>query len=59
MAVPKRKISKRRSKLRRTHYKANAAQLVECPTCHELKRPHTVCPHCGTYKSKEIIKEVE
>ncbi|MCJ7704573.1 MAG: 50S ribosomal protein L32 [Desulfobacterales bacterium] len=26
-----------------------------CPQCHEPRLPHNVCPHCGTYKGKEIV----
>jgi large subunit ribosomal protein L32 len=35
-----------------------ARSLSLCPQCHEPKLPHRVCPHCGTYKGKEIV-EVE
>ncbi|TDJ50008.1 MAG: 50S ribosomal protein L32, partial [Nitrospina sp.] len=27
----------------------------ECPQCHESKRPHHICPHCGYYKDKEVV----
>lgn len=35
-----------------------APGLVQCPQCHELKRPHRVCPVCGYYKGKEAIAVV-
>lgn len=56
VAVPKRKSSRSRRDKRRANWKATAPTLVECPQCHELKRPHHVCPFCGTYDGKEVIK---
>ena len=56
MAVPKGKVSKARRDKRRANWKLTAPNLVECPQCHELKLPHRVCPSCGQYKGKEVIK---
>ena len=57
MAVPFRKVSKTRKRKRRTHYKITENQTTKCSKCGEEKRPHRVCPSCGTYKGKEVIKE--
>ena len=46
MAVPFRKISKTRKRMRRTHYKIEANGLVKCPNCGEYKLPHHEC-ECG------------
>ena len=54
MAVPKRKTSKSRRDKRRANHKAAMPALVECPQCHRPKRPHHVCPTCGTYKGREV-----
>ena len=59
MAVPKRKMSKARRNSRRANWKLAAPGLVECPQCHELKRPHHVCTECGYYDGKEVVKEDE
>ena len=56
MAVPKNKVSKARRDKRRANWKLTAPNVVECPQCHELKLPHRVCPSCGQYKGKEVIK---
>jgi len=57
MALPKRKISKsRRDKRRASTTKMTAPNLVECPQCHEPTMSHRVCPSCGFYKGKEVIK---
>ncbi len=56
MAVPKGKVSKaRRNSRNSANFKATAPTLVECPQCHELKAPHTVCKKCGTYKNETVI----
>lgn len=59
MAVPFRKISKTRGRKRRTHYTIEANTTVKCPKCGEMIKPHRVCPNCGTYKNKEVIKTEE
>lgn len=59
MAVPFRKVSKTRKRMRRTHYKITANATVACPKCGADVRPHRVCPKCGYYKDKEVIKKTE
>jgi large subunit ribosomal protein L32 len=54
MAVPKRKTSKSRRDKRRTHVTLPAQTVVACPHCHSPKRPHHVCPTCGTYRGREV-----
>ena len=57
MAVPKRRVSKtRRDKRRSSVWKLEAPALSKCTQCGELKMPHRVCPMCGYYKGKEIVK---
>ena len=55
MAVPQNKVSKARRNWRRSHDALTAANPNECPSCGELKRPHHVCPSCGTYNDREIV----
>jgi large subunit ribosomal protein L32 len=60
MAVPKRKVSKaRRDKRRSNVWKLEAPALSKCTQCGELKMPHRVCPLCGYYKGKEMVKVAE
>ena len=57
MAVPKKKVSKaRRDKRRSSVWKLEAPSLSKCTQCGELKRPHRVCPVCGYYQGREVIK---
>jgi large subunit ribosomal protein L32 len=56
MAVPKRKTSKARRNKRRTHWKLNGPTLARCSHCHQLKPSHSVCPNCGHYGGREVVK---
>jgi len=55
MATPKKKTSKSRRDMRRSHDALTLASYQECPNCGELKRPHNVCPKCGQYDGKEVV----
>lgn len=56
MAVPKRRTSKARKNKRRSHWKLISPTLGRCSHCHQLKPPHSVCPNCGFYAGREVIK---
>lgn len=56
MAVPKRRTSKSKTKMRRaSNSKMVPTGFVECPLCHEPKLPHRVCLSCGSYDGKEVV----
>lgn len=55
MAVPQRRISKTRKRLRRTHFKLAVSGLVTCPNCGALIKSHQVCPKCGYYDGKVVM----
>ena len=57
MAVPKRKVSgARRDKRRSNNSRLAAPVLVQCSKCKELITAHRVCPACGSYDGKEVVK---
>lgn len=56
MANPKHRTSKSRRDMRRSQWKLSAPALAECPQCHQPKLPHRICPNCGYYKNREVIK---
>lgn len=55
MAVPKKKTTKKRRGDRRAHWRLRAVELVACPECGNLGRPHRVCAACGYYKGQPAI----
>ncbi|MFQ5559742.1 MAG: 50S ribosomal protein L32 [Nitrospinota bacterium] len=56
MAEPKKKTSKSRRGMRRSHDGIKARGVSTCSKCHEIKLPHNVCFHCGYYKGVEVLK---
>jgi large subunit ribosomal protein L32 len=59
MAVPKKKVSKSRRDMRRSHHALTVDKSLECPNCGELKRPHHVCGSCGFYDGREVAVKPE
>ena len=58
MAVPFRKVSKTRKRMRRAHNAMDVPGVTKCKTCGEVIKPHRVCPKCGSYKGKvAVVKE--
>ncbi len=55
MAVPARKTSKAKKRMRRGHIKLNVPGLTLCPNCGELRKSHMVCPNCGYYDGKQVV----
>ena len=59
MAVPKRKTSKLRKRLRRGHHTAAGMRTQNCPRCGSPKLSHRVCPSCGYYAGKKRVEVKE
>lgn len=55
-ATPKQRISSKRRGDRRSQQFLKPVQLVECPQCHSLRMPHRVCPTCGTYRGRQVLR---
>lgn len=55
MAVPKQKQSHSRTNKRRSQHKLTSQAINECPQCHQPRRPHRVCAHCGTYGGRSVV----
>lgn len=56
MAVPFRRTSKTKKRMRRTHLKKNVGALTTCTKCGATIRPHRACTKCGNYNGKTVIK---
>jgi large subunit ribosomal protein L32 len=59
MAVPKRRTSKSRKRLRRGHHSGAGMRTQACPRCSSPKLPHRVCPTCGYYRGKKLVEVKE
>ncbi|MFM9151700.1 MAG: 50S ribosomal protein L32 [Candidatus Planktophila sp.] len=55
MPVPKRKMSRSKTRSRRSMWKTTAASLANCPQCQQPKLQHTACPTCGTYNRRPVL----
>ena len=54
MAVPKRKMSRSRTRSRRAQWKTTLPVLTTCDRGHTT-RPHTVCAECGRYDGRTVL----
>jgi large subunit ribosomal protein L32 len=55
MAVPKKKTSKSKKGMRRSHDGLQAINTGECSNCGAFKAPHHVCDSCGWYSERKVI----
>ena len=54
MAVPKKKVSKSRKGMRRSHDGVSKPKVTYC-SCGEPAMPHRACPACGKYKGQQVV----
>ena len=57
MAVPKKKMSRSRTRRRKATWRVAKPHTTPCPQCNAMKLPHRACPECGTYKGREVLTE--
>ncbi len=56
MAVPKRKTSKSKRNMRRSHHALKGSAFVEDKTSGELRRPHHIDLATGMYRGRQILE---
>jgi large subunit ribosomal protein L32 len=56
MAVPKRRQSNARTGSRRAHDHKTPRQLQYCEQCSTAVPPHVICPNCGHYMGRNVVK---
>jgi len=56
MEVPKKKTSKSRRDMRRSHDALTAPGMSVCPQCDEPKQSHRACGSCGFYKDRNVLE---
>lgn len=59
MAVPRKKVTRSKRNMRRSHHALRRAYPAECPHCGEDRLPHHVCLSCGRYRERSVIAESE
>jgi len=56
MAVPKKRKSRSRKNMRRSHDALKYTAAVEpCVSCGEPKLRHHVCMSCGDYRGRQVL----
>ena len=55
MAVPKRKTSPSRKKMRRSHHKLSSVNIIEDKKSGEYRLSHHLDPKTGMYKGRQIL----
>jgi large subunit ribosomal protein L32 len=58
MAVPKRRPSKSKIRMRRSHDGVTLPTRIKCSRCGSAKELHTICEVCGYYRGKPV-REIE
>jgi large subunit ribosomal protein L32 len=60
MAVPKRRITKRRQGERRSqaHGKVTPKDHATCSNCGAKVMAHRICGNCGFYKGKKVLAKL-
>jgi len=53
---PKKRIPHAAQGERRSHLALKAQNLVPCPQCKSPKPSHQTCPHCGTFRGRQVLK---
>lgn len=56
MAVPKKKMSRMRTRHRKAQWKVSKPTLSTCARCRSPKLPHRACRSCGTYNGREVVE---
>ena len=54
--LPKKKMSKGRTRTRRSHDRLKAVNYSLCSKCGQAKLPHAACANCGYVNSKITLK---
>lgn len=55
-ALPKKKVTKSRRGMRRSHHRLQPMALGPCPQCRQPRVAHRACPHCGMYQGRQVLE---
>jgi len=59
MANPKKRTSKSKKGMRRSHHHLTPPNVIYCSSCGEPTLSHTVCPGCGKYRGRQFLRKEE
>ena len=59
MAVPRNRHSNGRKNSKRAHHAKKEQPLIDCSNCGKIVRYHHMCPFCGYYKGRPVLKDKE
>ena len=52
------RVTKRHTGNRRSHHALKTPRLSKCDNCGGFHKRHNVCPECGMYRGKQVLKVV-
>ena len=55
MPTPKKKTSRSKRNMRRSHDHMTLMNVISCNNCGSMMRPHRICPSCGFYRGQEAV----
>ncbi len=55
MAVPKKRTSRSKTRMRRSHENLKVVNYSTCSNCGEFKKPHYMCQNCKFYNGAKIL----
>lgn len=56
MGLPSKRRTKQQKRERASHFALAETGLTTCSHCKKKILPHHVCPHCGYYRGRQVIK---
>ena len=56
MAVPKKRRSKSKSRIKKATWTIKVPEMRPCPNCGFVTLTHAACPSCGHYKGKQVVQ---
>ncbi len=59
MAVPRHRSSNARKNARRAHHAKNLKNATSCSFCGTPRLSHRICPSCGYYNNRPVLKREE
>lgn len=56
MPVPKKKLSKSKKRMRRSHHALSVPGMSTCSQCGATCLPHRACSSCGHYRGRQVYQ---